>query len=627
MKGLYKFLITFALVALAFPATPFIATALIAFVAPPLLKKVFQIGGKAYRSARDMNDKVVSNNQAKKAHVSKYVTKGQNGHMIFNEASLPANMTVTPSYNNTWALSYDGLPYVMNAALVNNGKDILFSSEIGNDNLLNRVKELIARNPNSGITLSPDARSFNSDSLEAMTGFIDQLYPRTEKEVVRNTVMTNRYIVKGVSSYEEAVKYVQEHADSLTPVECSYKSDSMVDGKFVNTSSHGELSQDLRFIHPVQNTLFLEQGTFIVDQSQESSEKAVVAFRGTSDAGICSNAWMAFTTPEVNKTVDTSSDTKFSESFKDEERYMRLPDGRQNFVFDYERLRDVYSNCAVTFSFEDSKALDRFLAEGSVPAGTVVNIDREYIPSESRDGSFCVSVPLDAALFSTLVASGSIAGSFKEAYGKFGLTDEQALASAIQNGFRVDGHSSVRATSDINLSDSKALVNGCPVDDVRSAAESAYIFSGMNDRRRAEWMRESSKIESANLYIDRKEKALVLESKVHEADGRSVFKRQKMSLDDAAQKGWITKSQLKDEVLLNKSFSPADAKDLLMRLNPSYFSVYSGTNAQRNPLAAVFGRKASESTARSQAQKNNNSPVDAAKKAARRPVTKKGPAL
>ena len=564
----FKKLLKYGIITLAFVVFPWLV---VGAGAAYLGIRTVRAVGKTYREGIDSVSGPKEKADIKSLERSKGLETGRR-ESLTEALHMPEGMEIVgavrriPNYRNTpgIAIRCDGLDGVVFATNPSGSKASKFIVPLMNHEDLGKAQLFCASllNPGAVRIREHDGSCWlESSDAKAVKDFVNTLYEKSNSNVVDTTYEVNQYMISGCSSYEEAVEKLRSMGDTAEPIASHTGHEMTIDGVLVGD----------KFRCPTP--MSLPVGTFIVNDVRTTHRQASVVVPCRN--GKVSNEAII----EKFNSVETKKKVSVSEPFTEDaskavKRTLELPvnleqnEAQKGSVIDFVSAeRFIAENCKDTVArldFVTSKELDAFLKDGIIPKGTNVLLTKDAKPN---DGTFSVTVPLDAGLFNTLGMSGRVAGAVAERQAENGVKKADVEASLCQWGLARNGGVSLVAGSDISLNKSNALVNGCPLDEVREAA-ARNVFENMSQERQARWMADAAKIDFANVYVDIKNKSVVVESQIRQNDGSSVFQRSEKKL---------TNDQLKNPAYL-REFTASEAKDIVMKLfkDSGHFSTYAG---------------------------------------------------
>lgn len=588
MGKFYKFLFTFLAVGMIFPTVPLLTIAggtLLAFGAFSATRKAIAAAIRSNREAEAVSpSQARSRGRAEVQSQARDVRKSYFSDGELDSVKLPEGMEATSRGRNSageafWRISMKGMPAGIGILAYANG-----SRRRGFADFITNLPESERRKAKAFLDEKgfPDAistirgregREFSVRLPDAsvMRDLMNHIYSPKEMTVSRTTRTVNRYVVFDAGSYEEALESVKR--GKVSPTEAFVQTDLSVDGKLV---------RDGKVEDPLPAIDSLPLGAFVIDAVSPSQQTATVIAGGRSDEEYHANALSEFDNPETVKTAGVEGVVTYARNGERASRTLDLPmpllteSGREVRNIPMVSPDELFlknGNAGLVFNFKNSSQLDAFLADGIVPEGTSLSLERD-MRSAGGDSLYSVTVPLDAALFKSLTSAGAVAGALSASGEKYGLKPDQATASVLAWELANRGSSNVYVSSDLSLNRKGVLVNGCPLDDVIEAVAQGGIFERLNQRQRADWMSQASQIVSANIFVDTKNKNLVVESQVRKSNGDLAYKRQEKPLTDRQIAAIAPMGRISGVV----------AKDFIMASNPSFFPVYSGKASVSNPL-------------------------------------------
>ena len=457
-----------------------------------------------------------------------------------------------------------------------------FSMAVDDARRAESMNEYIRKNGMTGasVTRTADGRfEIRSAIAGDINDIVKEFYPPVTMDFSRRVETVEQYVVRGCSTFEEAVSKLKEgkaHGAYREPdnVYVRYE-DSVNDvsaGERVNGPGPMDVSE-------------MEEGAFVVDASTfEMYERSITvngpvdsteaAMRSlVTDAVDAPDRWGA---PAVTGGVKiTREDDLVEDKCILEPTYGDALAGKQVrryvesgldriYVDDVDRTMD---NLYALVTLKDADELR------DVMSGKKSLSDYPLMLTEGQPDMFglagftvCVPLPREDAL---------------KVKAPFAVRDDGLpLSYGLVRALRSNGVVPVRLDRDIALDG--ALVNGVPVAEARQGLGG----EGMDSARSAFWLSGAGRIDSVHIEVDVRRKELVLSSTVT-TDNGMVTREKRTKLDD---------EQMRN-VLLRDMPGKAELKDIVMKLYPEDFAVYRADKGSYKGLYAdpvgdyITGRK------------------------------------
>jgi len=390
-------------------------------------------------------------------------------------------------------------------------------------------------------------------------------YPPRTVQAERNVDVVRQYLVPGCSSYEEAVKVLQQ-TPSMTPVRTFQNVSYTVAGR-------QQLVRDGESVaNPLPDTL--PAGAFLVERRERFTTSDGVVIPGNISQG-----------PEVFDYVDKSmsrisspSRTETSEViFSDctPESMLRTMDlgrgiGRTPVRAFGEGLNPEQSK--VYLQVKDVSELAGILDGKGLETGSKVYLGR--IPDTP---GLYLSLDAEPGLLARLAPVDALPDNIVSKYTSMGLPEADVRWSAFADDVRVDGSAAAYLTDDVSLSGAK--LNGAPLKEAVERLSNERLPE-MDDAGLVRWLDDASRIESVSVKLSPADESLHIAGIV---DGRGIIvdpvKLTREEYDSLSSRGQI---------------SAAEKKDLFMQVNGNMFSMYPavGDDALACPIRDyAFGRK------------------------------------
>lgn len=588
MKKLFKDLIKIGAVAAVFYfGAPLLAVLAVGFVA---LKGVDVVGGLVERGRVRRAAAGVSPERAR--HIAaehransrkRFFADGQ-----WEVNNLPLDMYPTRGLNDSREAYFTvaGVRDVVKGR-VTGRRGAEFSMVITDERKAQDVMDLIAENGLVGTkVVRRDEGSFSiiSDNAVDIATIVKQFYPPRTFEVAREVNTTRQFVVDGCKTYEEALQKFRENRPFFSrpdAVRVSYS--NIIDGHAEPEVTSGD-SLGLSSL-PV--------GSFVINETVTDYFSRNVTVNGgvdMTDEAMRSDAAEAVVFKHEDKVEDRcSKEPVYSNGLAGCEVHRMMDvDGRQIELVgkDSPVLKDTGASMFVTFA-SIGELLDVTSGKRDLSGRMVLVDTARYTPNA---GEYILEVPAHAALLSSLeMVSGGGRDAAEDAgrYAVYGVSDKDVARSVVVDEIRRNGYVSALLKGPVDYSG--ALVNGVPVSQYleRSVGmvEDGRLDAFRNEKEQRRWLEAAARVKSVRMDLDLRERRLILTSSVQEdkTDGsRIVTKVEQRDLKENEIRALCSRGRATETEL----------KDLLMRLHPEAFEVYSRKGQSADPMGDfIAGRK------------------------------------
>lgn len=407
-------------------------------------------------------------------------------------------------------------------------------------------------------------------------------YPKKSVSVDREVTLVQQYVVVGVASYAEALEKFKADRSCGRFVNSYVMNTDYVDGE-----TKGVVSKNGKPLGLDYNEGRLHVGSYIIDEKEItrlSGTLEVPAFYDT----VPSSALKQFGTRTPG--VSVSSEKEYTDGTPEGMKRYFVP--KNGFCATFKDSHDpsvvVSDGLYANVVFDSVGQMMSVVRDGVLDSGSEVIVSRE--PLSLANGKYVLSIPLSTDVVrESICLQEALPEHVAELAQKLSLDERDveysriaAEASASRNGRAMcELRQPVRMDT---LAVGFSEINGVDLDVVRDLLSSSGKIPDLSEEMVSQWLKESTEIRSVSMKLDPERSVLFIRSAV----GDTKMKTEEISLTPEQMMSFIARGGVEE-------LSVAEMKDVLMRLHPGYFKVYSdgkGQSVFADPLGDFLsGRK------------------------------------
>jgi hypothetical protein len=494
----------------------------------------------------------------------KHLTRGRDNHYDFNNGcwdvkTLPADMSIVDSdFWHKAVFHLDGLDRSIIAVKESRGQKAVFSFDINGHDFVSKVETLLKGKgllPALSLTLShDDIYTLSGTDVNKIREAAKLIFPPLSCKVQRTTTTVNQYVVSGCKTYEEALAKFKSDSDVVVKFNSYIHVVDNVEGNIIDRGFSGNpnVVPSLGFGDFVINETATSVFNGTAKVPADTNDPALAIRRASEEFKVSDGVKADIASSQV----PVLSEEKVS---SDVTRHMFL-DGK---IVDYvdSHLSSLESpKQSLIFHFDSEKGLADVLNGDKKLADRMVLLDDD-IPSP-KENEYVVTVPANGSVIRSLSPTDGSVKELMDTYGPYGLSKEDASATAVLGHLKNDGFITAYHTGEVPLDG--AFVNGVPVEDFKDRLVMKDGLKLDSEELRHRWLDEASRISSLNMSIDMKEGVLIVSSCV---DGKKMNERFTIAAADAERLG-------------ERDVTKAQMKEVFMGMHPEMFLLYKASDGK-----------------------------------------------